>query len=200
MRTASRGLTIAESLVAMGLVAVVMGALALLFQRSFGVLRQLDDKERVRQVSRMGLDRILSEVREATRIVSAGTDIVQFEKIDPSASAVPPIPAPPPPPAAPEPADDYTPPSYLPEEAYPDSSRLIVTYRIQGEVLVRQVQRKTGGASQSQAVVEGVNSFVATVDDATPNKVTVAVSAKEKTRVTSLKGSVLCPCIVVDPS
>lgn len=189
-------MSLIETMVALALIGLVMGALALLFHRSFAVLRLLDEKERVRQVSRMGLDRMLNEVREATAIVEVGVGVLEFEKIDPSIPAVTPTPAPPPPPAAPEPTESYLPPTYTISDAYPDSSRLRVRYTVSNEILSRRVERLGGGGSQTQTVVDGVNSFEASQSTESPSEITVKLSARESQRFTDLMGRVSCPCLI----
>jgi type II secretory pathway pseudopilin PulG len=183
-----RGFTLMETVVSIGMVAMVMAFTGLLFQRSFNVLRVLDDKERTRQAARMGLDRITSELREATRIV-ATADFVEFEKIDPTAVIVVP-------PPEPDPVDDgFVPPTYTPQTAYPDNRRLIVRYETIDENLVRRVRRLNSGSFTDQVVVAGVNSFTVTEVVENVGEVTVEVSVVDNGRVKTVFGRVLCPCI-----
>ena len=167
---------------------MVMAFTGLLFHRSFQILRVLDDKERARQAARMGLDRIMSELREATLIIEASSEL-EFEKIDPTRKIIEPA-------AIPEdPPNDFVPPPYGPAQAYPDNNRLIVRYEIQNENLVRRVKRKTGGAFQNQVVVAGVNAFTCTETPGNEGEVKVEVSVRDNRRVLIVSGRVLCICI-----
>jgi hypothetical protein len=165
-----------------------MGLLGLLFQRSFKVLRVLDDKERTRQAGRMGLDRMTAELREATLLTSLGATL-EFEKIDPNAVAVTPSPAPT------EVPDDYEPPAYTPAMAYPNSARLEIRYSTDSDQLIREVRVKGSGAYTKQVVVAGVNAFNCTQNPDNEGEVEVTVSVLDNGRVTALSSRILCPCI-----
>jgi prepilin-type N-terminal cleavage/methylation domain-containing protein len=184
-----RGFTLLESLIAMFLIAMILALTALLFHRSFQVLRVLDDKERTRQAARMGLDRITSELREATQISIATTDLLEFVKIDPTAEIVLPGLAPD------EPPDNFMPPPYTPLIAYPNSARLLVRFRAVSETLEREVQQASGGPSVGQVVVAGVNSFNCVQNPDNDGEVDVTVSVLDGRRVTTIFSRVLCPCI-----
>lgn len=189
MTRSNAGFTLLESLISMFLLAVVLALTGLLFQRSFVVLRVLDDKERTRQAARLGLDRITSELREATRVEPPSENNLTFEKINPEAVIVSPSPAPTAPP------DDFVPAEYGPAQAYPDVARLKVGYSVQNEKLIRSVSRLTGGASASQVVVVGINSFTCTEVEDNPGEYEVKVSVLDNRRVMTLKSLVVCPCI-----
>ena len=183
-----RGFTLLETVVSIGMVAMVLAFTGLLFHRSFNVLRLLDDKERTRQAARMGLGRIASELREATKINGAG-DYVEFEKIDPTAVIVVP-------PDEPDPVeDDSEPPKYGPDEAYPASARLVVRYETRDENLIRRVKRKSSGSYTDQVVVAGVNAFTVAEVEGNVGEVTIEVAVLDNRRVTTVAGRVLCPCI-----
>lgn len=184
-----RGFTLMESLIAMFLVALVMTFTGLLFHRSFEILRTLDDKERTRQASRLGLDRITSELREATQVVSTGSGQLEFVKVDPEAVAATPEPAPA------EPSDDFTPDPYNAQIAYPESARLLVRYRTENERLLRGVRQLSGGPWTEQVVVVGVNSFVCTPNPESEGEFDVEVSILDNRRVRTLRSRVVCPCI-----
>lgn len=189
-------MTLAESLLALFLVGLVMGLLAALFQRSIQVLRFLDDKERARQAGRMGLDRISSELREATKLLSLG-DSVSFIKIDPTKDVSPPPPAPSPVPSDP---DNFVLPVWTPEMAYPDSARLRVRYDTSDEKLYRQVQQADGGTPTRQLIIEGINSFICRQElefgvPKNPGEVIIEVSVRDNERVVILSSRILCPCI-----
>lgn len=189
MRCSRSGFTLLESLISMFLLAIVLTLTGLLFHRSFIILRVLDDKERTRQAARLGLDRITSELREATRVEPPTENNLRFEKIDPDAVLIAPTPAPTAPP------DDFVPAEYGPKEAYPDSTRLLIEYTAQNEKLIRRVARLTGGPASSQVVVVGVNSFTCTEVEGNPGEFEVKVSVLDNRRVMTLKSLVLCPCI-----
>ena len=184
----SRGFTLAEAILAISLVAVAMGLLGLLFQRSLDVLKLIDDKERARQAGRMGLDRLTSELREATFLTSMGS-VAEFEKIDPTKEAVDP-------PVAPNnPPEDFVPPEYFPTTAYPDSARLQIRYSTADDALVREVRSKGGGGFVRQTVVQGVNSINCTTTPDTPGQIEVTVAVQSSRRILSLSSRILCPCI-----
>lgn len=167
---------------------MVMAFTGLLFQRSFHVLRLLDDKERSRQAARMGLDRITSELREATDIIST-SGYLEFEKIDPTAVIVPPS-------AEPDPVeDDFVPPAYTPNTAYPNSARLIVRYSTQNGNLVRTVRNKASGGAVTQVVVAGVNDFTCTEVPDNVGEVLVEVAVVDNRRVMTVSSRILCLCI-----
>ncbi len=187
-RRGNGGFTLAEALLAISLVAITMGLLGLLFQRSLNVLKVIDDKERARQAGRMGLDRLTSELREATDLLEM-SNVAYFEKIDPNAVAVDP-------PLAPDnPPEDYVPPSYTPQLAYPDSSRLEVRYLTSGDQLLREVRRKGSGGFVRQIVVVGINAFTCRQSVDNPGEVEVIVSVQDSRRVTTLSSRIQCPCI-----
>jgi hypothetical protein len=171
------------------LVGLVMSAVALLFHRSFQVLRTLDAKERTRQAARMGLDRLTCELREATAISTVGASILGFEKIDPAAVAEVPPPVPEPIP------DDFTAPVWTAQNAYPDSARLEVEYEASDENLLRRVRAKGGGAWGEQVVVSGVNSFNCVENADNEGEVEVTVMVLDNRRAMTLTSRVLCPCI-----
>ena len=183
-----------ETLVAIGMIAMVMAFTGLLFHRSFQILRVLDDKEKTRQAARMGLDRIAGELREAVAITEASS-VVEFEKIDPTAKIVEP-PAPPTNSSGEiEVPDDYLPPVYGPNQAYPAGSRLIVRYETVDEDLIRTVRYKNGGSAVSQVVVAGVNSFTCEEVAGNVGEVVVTVAVVDNRRIKTVSGKVLCPCI-----
>lgn len=182
------GISLAEALLAIFLAGATMGMLGLLFQRSFSVLRVLDDKERSRQAGRMGLDRMTSELREAVRMVSLG-ETLEFEKIDPNSTIVTPSPAPT------QVPEDYEPPPWTPEDAYPDNDRLLVRYSTADDALLRQVKRKTAGSYVRQTVVEGVNAFVCVQNPENPGEIEVRLTVQDNKRMMTLSSRVLCPCI-----
>ncbi len=186
------GFSIAEALLAIFLIGIVLGMVGVLFQRSFTVLRMLDDKERARQASRMGLDRITSELREAIRIEAVGVDVVEFEKIDPNSI----IEEPPKPPEPELLTDDFVPQEWTPEDAYPPENRLMVRYSIDGENLVRSVRRVSGGQAATQVVVVGVNSFTSSVNPDNQAEIDITLSVRDNRRVNSLSGRVMAPCIL----
>lgn len=183
-----RGFTLAEALLAISLVAVTMGLLGLLFQRSMNVLKVIDDKERARQAGRMGLDRLTSELREATELIDIGATAF-FEKIDPNAVALEP------PEAIDNPPEDYIPPAYGPLQAYPNSTRLEVRYSTANDALIREVRQKGSGGFHRQVVVHGVNSIMCSTTPETPGQVEVTVSVVSSQRIITLSSRILCPCI-----
>lgn len=192
------GFTLIETLLALFLVGLVMGLVGLLFHRSFQMLRVLDAKERARQAGRMGLDRITSELREAVSIQFAGDSRVEFTKIDPAATSVPPPPAP----TEAELRDGYE-PDFLPwglNQAYPKARRLEVRYSL-GAVndnLLRKVTSGETGNTFEQVVVSGINKFVCTTDPDRVGEVTVLVTVFDGSQVKTLKSVILCPCIHED--
>lgn len=190
-----RGFTLAEAILAIALVGITMGLLALLFHRSFEILKVIDDKERSRQASRMGLDRITNELREAVSdpIIN---DALEFEKINPNAQVtIPPLSPKDVDPEA-EIPDTYVPPDWGPNDAYPDSSRLRVRYFAENDKLIRQVRKKDSGSWVTQVVVVGVNAFTCQRDDAgNPAEIEVTVSVLDGGRVVTLSSRVIMPCI-----
>ena len=189
MRKNSRGgFTIAESMLAIALVALAMGFLGMLFQRSYEILRVIDEKERGRQAARMGFDRLSSELREATEILDLGS-VARFEKIDPTTSAATPFPAPTNPP------EDYVPPDWTPMHSYDNSKRLIVEYVTEEESLYRLVRYKNGGQTSKQLVVVGVNSFTCSEVASNQGEIEISLSVLDRGRIQNVKGRVLCPCI-----
>ncbi len=187
-----RGFTIVEVLLALFLVGLVTGMIAVLFQRSFQIMRLIDDKERARQASRMGLDRITSELREATEILQTGADILSFEKIDPTAV----LQAPPTPPEPDDSLDGFALEEWGPNDYYPATTRLIITYAIDGENLTRRVQRKAGGGGETQVVVVGVNSFTTEANAQNAAEIDVTLSVRDNRKVTAISSRILAPCIV----
>lgn len=175
-------------MLAIALVALAMGLLGVLFQRSYEILRVIDEKERGRQAARMGFDRLASELREATEILELGS-LARFEKIDPQATAATPFAAPTNPP------ETYVPPDWTPLHSYDNSKRLIVEYTTEGESLYREVRYKNGGASSRQLVVVGVNSFTCKEVETNKGEIEISLSVIDKDRVQSVTGRVLCPCI-----
>ena len=189
MSLTKKGFTLLESLIAMFLIALILTLTALLFHRSFRILRVLDGKERTRQAARMGLDRITSELREATQVNVATLDELEFVKIDPTKSVTPPA-------AAPEdPPDNFVPPLYTPAIAYDNSKRLVVRFRTENESLIREVRQASGGPSVSQVVVVGVNSFDCVENPDNKGEFDVTVSVMDGSRVQTIFSRVLCPCI-----
>jgi type II secretory pathway pseudopilin PulG len=193
-----KGFSLIEALLALFLIGLTIGLIGALFQRSFVVLRQLDDKERARQASRMGLDRITSELREATEFITVGADLLEFEKIDPTQEVV----LPPEPPKDSEGRvvvpDDYVPPPWTPEDAYPDDRRLIVSYTVEAEVLIRTVRRKSGPGSSRQVVVVGVNAFNSEINPDNEAEIDVTIAVRDNRRVSTVSSRVLAPCILVE--
>lgn len=189
MRRKSQGFTLAETMLALFLIGLVMSAVALLFHRSFQVLRTLDAKERTRQAARMGLDRMTSELREATFISQVGAGVLSFEKIDPGATAVLPDDVPEVVP------DEFEPPQYGPDQAYPESTRLEVEYEAVDENLVRRVRVKGSGSWDEQTVVSGVNAFSCVQNPDNEGEVEVTVTVFDNRRAMTLSSRILCPCI-----
>ena len=184
-----RGFTLPESLLALFLVGLAMGFLGMLFQRSFQILRVLDDKERARQAGRMGYDRLSSELREATDLLR-WNEVAEFKKINPQATLVPPPEAPVDPPAT-----WASPPPWTPLDAYPESARMTVLYTTVDEALYRTV---TAGGSTTQLIVKGVNSFVCTPNPDNRGEIEITLSVRESQRVTTVSGRILCPCLKED--
>ncbi len=182
-----RGFTLPESLLALFLVGLAMGFLGLLFQKSFNILRVLDDKERARQAGRMGYDRLSSELREATELLRLN-EVAEFRKINPQARMVDPPEAPIDPPAS-----WSSPPAWTPLDAYPESVRMTVLYTTSDEALYRTVT--AAGQMTRQLIVEGVNSFVCTSNPDNLGEVEIVLSVKEDKRVSTVSGRILCPCI-----
>lgn len=183
-----RGFSLAEALIAISLVAMTLGMLALLFQRSFHVLKIIDDKELARQAGRMGLDRITSELREAVEEPLLGS-VVEFEKIRPGAEISEP-------PAVPTPLpNDFTAPEWEPNDAYPPSERLLVRYSTADEKLFREVRLKSSGTWVKQVVVVGINSFFCKKNPESPSEIEVMVSILDGGKIVSLSNRVFLPCI-----
>lgn len=187
-RSKQAGLSLAEALLAIFLAGATMGMLGLLFQRSYQVLRVIDDKERSRQAGRMGLDRMTSELREAVRLAPVGTTL-EFEKIDPNAEISPPFPVPA------EVGEDYEPLPWGPADAYPDEKRLLVRYSTANSALLREVKVKSSGAWVRQIVVEGVNAFRCEQNPENPGEIEITVTVQDNQRFVTLSSRVLCPCI-----
>ena len=175
-------------MLAIFLVALAMGLLGMLFQRSFQILRVVDEKEKARQAARMGFDRLSSELREATKIVELSSS-AEFEKIDPQATAAVPFPAPTNPP------EDYVPPEWKPEDSYDSSQRLVVRYSVLDESLYREVRYRNRGGAIRQVVVVGVNSFTCRENPDNQGEIEIALSVVDRDRVQTVSGRILCPCI-----
>ena len=188
-RRKSIAFTLLESLISMFMLALVMTFTALLFHKSYQMMRKLDDKETTRQAARMGLDRITSELREAVEITGGNGGVLEFVKIDPNAAIVEPAPEPE------DPEDDYEPPAYNSTIAYPASSRLQVRYRTENEKLIREVRKASGGSWVGQVVVVGVNSFLCEQNPDNRGEVDVTVSVLDNRTVKTISSRVLCPCI-----
>ena len=198
LRTRRHGFSLLEAVLALFLVGLTIGLIGSLFQRSFAILRLLDEKERARQASRMGLDRITSELREATVVLVTGVDQLEFEKIDPTRDMVPPEPPPLDADGNVAIPDNYVPPDWDGAKAYPDSARLIVRYLMDGENLVRTVRYKAGAGESRQLVVAGVNSFTCQANPDNEAEVDVTISVRDNRRVTTVSSRVLAPCIKVE--
>lgn len=183
-----RAFTLPESLLALFLVGLAMGFLGLLFQRSFEILRVLDEKERARQAGRMGYDRLSSELREATTFLGFG-DVARFKKINPQAtvSDVPEAPKDPPE------TSSWKAPVWTSLDAYPESKRMTVLYSVENEAMYRTVT--AAGSTSKQLVVGGVNSFVCTPNPDNWGEVEIVISVKENKKIKTVSGRILCPCI-----
>lgn len=182
-------MSLIEILITLGLVGIVMFMSSQLFQRTYRTMRMIDAKEKVRQAGRLGLSRISSELREATSLVGIGPSSLSFEKINPSAVAVPPTPEPIPV------GDIFVPPVYDAAAAYPDETRLVITYRLDGELLIRTVAEKQGGESNSQVIVSDINYFQCFENPDVKGEFTVTVTVLDGSQAKSLSSKVLCPCL-----
>lgn len=184
-----QGMSLIEILITLGLVGIVMFMSSQLFQRTYHTMRVIDAKEKVRQAGRLGLNRISSELREATKLVSVGPSSLSFEKINPSAVAVPPTPEPMPV------GDVFVPPVYDAAVAYPDQTRLLITYQLDGELLKRTVAEKQSGESNSQVIVSDINYFQCLENPNVKGEFTVTVTVLDGSQAKSLSSKVLCPCL-----
>ncbi len=183
-----RAFTLAESLLALFLVGLAMGFLGLLFQRSFEILRVVDERERARQAGRMGYDRLSSELREAVEFISFDVG-AEFKKINPQTPvAIPPVEPTP----VPE-ASTWMAPDWKSLDAYPEASRMTVLYTAEDEAMFRTVT--ASGRTSKQLVVEGVNSFVCTPNLDNWGEVEIVISIKENKKIITVSGRILSPCI-----
>lgn len=175
-----RGFTLFEAMIASFLFGMVMLALASLFSDSARVTRYVDLKERTTLALQIGLERISSELREATEIKGTGSTL-RFEKIDPLAEFnegnLPGIP-------------DPVPPGWSPGgwTRYAGGARVDVRYSVADGVLYREVQ------GERQKVIEGLEGFNSEQPETGVIELTVAVA--EQNVIRTLSTRVVCPVIV----
>lgn len=167
-------------MIASFLFGMVMLALASMFQDSAKVTRYVDLKERTTLALQVGLDRISSELREATEIKATGSSL-RFEKIDPtvqfSDASLPGVP-------------DPVPAGWGPGNwtRYGSGDRVDVIYRSVGGVLLRVVQ------GEEQKVIEGLQGFSSAQPE--PGVIELTVSVAEQNVIRTLTTQVVCPVIV----
>ncbi|MBI3929355.1 MAG: type II secretion system protein [Armatimonadetes bacterium] len=175
-----RGFSLIEVVITMLLLSMVMTMVSLLLQGSAQVVNFAEAVERTGQAAQLGLERITSELREATEIKSTGGTLV-FEKVDPTrsfdSSNIPDVPGPLP--------DGWTPPGWT---RYPAAAYLTVTYRSDGTQLVRRV------GSVRQVIAEGITGF----DSRQPETgvIRLSLTMQERRRTRTLETLVTCPVVV----
>ncbi|MGE0491279.1 MAG: hypothetical protein AB7S38_18870 [Vulcanimicrobiota bacterium] len=165
----NRGLTLAEAVFALTLVALVLGLAAGMMREAYRVVRFGETKSRTVQAVQTGLDRMACEVREAHDIqVPVGE--LRLQKVDPSAPR-------------------FTGP---PGTWDPTQPGLEVHYRVVNGDLRREAG-PSGGPYQSQIIAEGIYglscSFTAS------RNLSIQVAVDERTRIRSFTREVNPPCV-----
>ncbi|MEW6281115.1 MAG: hypothetical protein AB1758_21045, partial [Candidatus Eremiobacterota bacterium] len=170
-----RGVTIAEALLTLVLVAMLMGITAYLMAEYGRILRFSAAKDNTWLAAQVGVQRAVGEVREAVAVLTpaagATANELRFRKIDPADPTWLPTPIPSPAPATWDP--------------YPPALLLEVCYRSDGQgTLIREVGPAGGAPVSTQAVCEGITGF--RCDNPGDGTVVLILSVQEEKLVRSL--------------
>lgn len=158
------GFTLAETMITLFLIALIFGVVAALIQNGYRVLSFQSKKERSTLAAQVALDRLCSELREATAVDSTGPTL-EFRKVDKSVTGR---------------FDTASPPT-----DYPFGSLITVRYSTDGQGFLL---RQAGG--QSAVLAEGVSGFNCTLTGA---RMEIALGVQEQTLLRSLSTVVLLP-------
>lgn len=146
------------------LIALVFGVVAALIRNGYRVLSFQSKKERSTLAAQVALDRLCSELREATNVDATGPSL-EFRKVDKSVLGR---------------FDTVTPPTN-----YPFGSLITVRYSTDGQGFL---VREAGG--QSAALAEGITGFNSALTGA---RMDIALSVQEQTLLRRLSTVVLMP-------
>lgn len=136
MRISRRGLSLVEVMICMLLVGIVLAVTARLFTGYSTALRHSNDKNRELEVLRSTLERLGSELSQATEVIQ-GADSVEFQRITPGAAIPSPL-----------------------EPGWSPRSRLTkVRYSLEGTDLIRSV------SSNRLVAATGINGFFVEVKE-----------------------------------
>lgn len=165
-----RGITLAEAVVTLFLIAVVMGMLAHLLQASHQAIDYLNKKDRTTFAAQVAIGRITSEAREALEWQPGSATNLTFRKLDPRAVRFPEPP---------------------PTSWDPRQPMLEVSYFLQNAQLLR-TQGPPGGSVESSVVVaEGLTGF--TWSRPTDQLLRLELSVQEEKKIRRLTSEVRCP-------
>lgn len=211
MRWLRKGFTLLETLITMATVAIVFGCFMLLLRDSMLLSRRSAAKEEGMRVSLIGLDRILSEAREACELVGVPTDPAaaasSLELLKVTATVEDRFPA--------IPTDFPTPQAarLLPllALAHPEWALLAATafspladdqvekirYSLDGEELIRLVGPRTGTLGKRLAIARGLTGFRCWQEPG--SLLIVELTLLDAGRLRTTAGKVNCPCLDRNP-
>ena len=197
-----RGFSILETLITIAMVALVFGLFMLLLRDSFVISRRMASKDEARRAAQVGLDRVLTEGREAYEWVGlAATPATssQFEMVKVNASDSVRLPAAPP--GYPVPQASLLPllalgPWVLLSATF-DPQQTVhsqqVRYTLQNSSLVREVGPKGGPLGTPMTLANGLTGLSCWSE---PGQLLVVVlTYPEGTRIQRLVGKVVCPAV-----
>jgi hypothetical protein len=189
-------------LITIAMVALVFGLFMLLLRDSFVISRRMSSKDEARRAAQVGLDRVLTEGREAYQWVSLAASpatSTQFEML--KVTAPDPVRFPAAPPGYPVPQASLLPwlalgpwvllsATFDPQQAV-HSQR--VRYTLQNQSLVREVGPPSGPLANPMALANGLSGFNCWSE---PGQLLVVVlTYPEGRRVQRLVGKVVCPAV-----
>jgi type II secretory pathway pseudopilin PulG len=163
-KSTSRGFTLVEAMVTLGLLLVVFGAISELLAGTFNVMRAQSYKNQATQAMQLALTRMCCEVRECCNVTSptngnsGGTLTLQI--VDPNYPSA-------------------APPQNL--NPYDTHNIFLVTYSFQSAtgVLQRSIVSAAGGATTTQDLVEGVTGFTCAYNTTYAATVNISLSVND---------------------
>lgn len=133
-------MTLMEMMITLGLLTVIFGIGADLLQDAFKVLREQNYKGQANQAIQLAFNRMCCEVREATNLNTAGSNLLELELENPNYASAVPIP--------------YSDP-------YNSNNLVVVSYTTDGQgSLLRQSHLKSGGRRLPRTLFRGSRDFL----------------------------------------
>jgi len=192
-----RGFSLIETLITIGLVALVFGLFMVLLKDSFSISRRMASQDEARRVAQVALDRMLTEASEADSILAGPTTELNLRKVyAPDADRCPapesyPLPDSYPLPAAPAPKP------FLP---FDNAHRRQVQYRL---AAAGNLERLTGPIGQPMAnpliLATGLTGFSCQWASDPPlldrQLLVIVLSIRDGKKLRTIKGMTVCPGI-----